>query len=202
MLVISVVHQKGGVGKTTLALNIAYCLAENLKVGIADTDLQGSISEIKDFLKGIDLVPIAKLKSPTAGVLDYDVVVIDTPPYLTHELHGIFMLSDFVLIPSKAGYLDALAIKSTIALYQEASKEKASLKGGIVLNMLMHNTSLNNEVREILENYDLPLLKTSISHRVSLARSPMTSGIFNSEDGRAKNEIVNLTEEILTYLYT
>lgn len=199
MLIISVVHQKGGVGKTTLALNLAYCLAENLKVGIADTDLQGSISEIADFLQGIDLIPLEKIRNREP--LTYDIILIDTPPYLTNQLHDIFLLSDFVLIPTKAGYLDALAVKATIALYKEALKEKPTLKGGVILNMLMHNTNLNEEIKEILEGYDLPLLQTTISHRVSFARSPMTSGVFNSDDSRAKNEIVNLTEEIFTYLY-
>jgi chromosome partitioning protein len=200
MLIISVVHQKGGVGKTTLALNLAYCLAENLKVGITDTDLQGSISEIEGFLQGIDLVPLEKVRNKEP--LDYDVLLIDTPPYLTNKLHDIFLLSDFVVIPTKAGYLDALAVKATIALYKEAQKEKPSLKGGIVLNMIMHNTNLNDEVKEILESYDFPMLKTAITHRVSFARSPMTSGIFNSDDSRAKTEIVNLADEILTYLYS
>lgn len=200
MLIISVVHQKGGVGKTTLSLNLAFCLSENLKVAITDTDLQGSISEIEEFIEGIDLVPLEKVRNKE--LLDYDVLVIDTPPYLTDKLHEIFLISDFVLIPTKAGYLDALAVKATISLYKEAKKQKPSLKAGMILNMVMHNTSLNNEVKEILADYDLPLLKTQISQRVSFARSPMTNGIFNSEDEKAKTEIVNLADEILNYLHS
>lgn len=200
MLIISVVHQKGGVGKTTLALNLAFCLSENLKVGITDTDLQGSISEIEEFIKGIDLVPLEKVRNKEP--LDYDVLVIDTPPYLTNRLQDIFLISDFVLIPTKAGYLDALAVKATIALYKEAEKQKPSLKAGIVLNMIMHNTNLNDEIKDILDSYDLPVLTAQISHRVSFARSPMTNGIFNSEDERAKAEIVNLADEILNHLHS
>jgi chromosome partitioning protein len=200
MLIISVVHQKGGVGKTTLSLNLAFCLSENLKVAITDTDLQGSISEIEEFIKGIDLVPLEEVK--TQKLLAYDVLIIDTPPYLTNKLQEIFLLSDFVLIPTKAGYLDALAVKATIGLYKEAKKQKPNLKAGMVLNMVMHNTSLNNEVKEILADYDLPLLNTQITQRVSFARSPMTNGIFNSEDEKAKTEIVNLADEILNYLHS
>ena len=177
---------------------MAFCLSETLKVGITDTDIQGSISEIEEFITGIDLVPLEKVRNNEQ--LNYDVLVIDTPPYLTNKLHEIFLVSDFVLIPTKAGYLDALAVRATIGLYKEAQKQKNSLKAGIVLNMVMHNTNLNSEVKEILEGYDLPLLKTQISHRVSFTRSPMTNGIFNSEDERAKAEIVNLADEILTHL--
>jgi chromosome partitioning protein len=144
-------------------------------------------------------VPLEKVRNKEP--LDYDVLVIDTPPYLTNKLQEIFLMSDFVLIPTKAGYLDALAVRATIALYKEAKKEKPSLTAGMVLNMVMHNTNLNEEVKEILEGYDLPLLKSQISHRVSFARSPMTNGIFNSEDERAKTEVVNLADEILNHLH-
>lgn len=198
MLIISVVHQKGGVGKTTLSLNIAYCLSENLRVAIADTDVQGSISEIEDFITGIDLISIDRVNNKEH--LDYDVLVIDTPPYLTNKLHDIFIISDYILMPTKTGYLDALAIKATISLFKEAQKEKPQLRAGIVLNMVMANTKLNEEVKEILNTYEVPLLESYISHRVSLARSPMTNGVFNSEDEKAKIEIVNLTDEILSNL--
>ena len=200
MLVISVVHQKGGVGKTTLALNLAFCLSEKLKVAITDTDLQGSISEIEEFIQGIDLIPLEKVRNKEP--LDYDVLIVDTPPYLTNKLKDIFLISDFVLVPTKAGYLDALAVKATIGLYKQAQAEKPNLKAGIVLNMVMHNTSINDEVKEILQGYELPVLNTQISHRVSFTRSPMSNGIFNSDDEKAKTEIVNLADEILDYLYS
>ncbi|WP_026632620.1 ParA family protein [Dyadobacter alkalitolerans] len=197
MIVISVAHQKGGVGKTTLALNLAYCLSQDLKVAITDTDLQGSISDISPFLKDIELIPLSEIEKKVP--LPYDVVIIDTPPYLTDKLQDIFLLSDFVLIPTKAGYLDALAVRGTIALYDHAKKKKPSLKAGVVLNMLTR-TNLNDEVKEILDQYTLPMLKTTINQRVSYARSPMTAGVFNSEDDKAKNEMVDLAGEILGLL--
>jgi chromosome partitioning protein len=197
MIVISVAHQKGGVGKTTLALNLAYCLSKDLKVAITDTDLQGSISDISPFLKGIELIPLHKIQKKAR--LPYDVVIIDTPPYLTDKLQDIFLLSDFVLIPTKAGYLDALAVRGTIALYDQAKKKKPSLKAAVVLNMLTR-TNLNDEVKEILDQYTLPILKTTINQRVSYARSPMTAGVFNSDDDKAKTEMVDLSMEIFSLL--
>lgn len=198
MLIISVVHQKGGVGKTTLALNLAHCFAENLRVAISDTDLQGSMSEISEFMEGIDLVSLEQIHAQKK--LPYDILIIDTPPYLTNKLKEIFLLSDFVLIPTKPGYLDALAIRATIALFNEAALEKKSLQGGIVLNMVMHNTSINEEIKELLDGYNFRLLENYLTHRVSFARSPMTNGIFNSGDEKAKGEVVNVAGEILQIL--
>lgn len=198
MLIISIVHQKGGVGKTTLALNIAYCLSENLKVALTDTDLQGSLSGLSDFINGVDLVPLSAVKNQTLE--GYDVVLIDTPPYLSNELETIFSISDFVLIPTKAGYLDALAIRATISLFHKSQATRPHLKGGIVLNMLVHGTSLTEEVKELLNEYDMPLFDSSISQRVSYARSPMTGGVFRGEDEKAKKEILNLTNELIDYL--
>jgi chromosome partitioning protein len=58
MKIITVAHQKGGVGKTTLALNIGYCLKHSMRVAILDSDPQGSLSGIGEFsaLEGLDLV--------------------------------------------------------------------------------------------------------------------------------------------------
>lgn len=198
MIVITVAHQKGGVGKTTLALNLAYCLSKDLKVAITDTDLQGSISDISSFLKDIELIPLSKVEKDSTKK-KFEIVIIDTPPYLSDKLEDIFLMSDFVLIPTKAGYLDALAVRGTIALFDQAKKKKPSLKAGVVLNMLTR-TNLNEEVKEILDQYTLPLLKTTINQRVSYARSPMTAGVFNSEDDKAKTEMVDLSMEIFSMM--
>ncbi|WP_229599605.1 hypothetical protein [Runella rosea] len=68
------------------------------------------------------------------------------------------------------------------------------------MNMLQGRTSITEEVKTILKEYSIPLLETTIYHRVSLTRSPMTAGVFTGEDTKAKTEITNLTYEILNDL--
>jgi len=195
MKVITIAHQKGGVGKTTLAINLAYAFAESSKVAIVDADLQGSVTDLKGFLTGIDVVGLESLTKGELG--SYDLIVIDTPPYLSNRLEELFALSDFVLVPTKAGILDVMAIRATIALILKSIALKPVLKAGIVLNMVLPRTSLNEEVKQILIGYEVPILQTQIRQRVSYTRSPMTSGVFGSEDSAAKEEIINLASEII-----
>lgn len=199
MKIITVAHQKGGVGKTTLALNIAYCLKHSMRVAILDTDPQGSISGLNEYLglEGLDLISIDNLDTARNS---YDIAIIDTPPYLSSLLPDFFKISDYVLVPTKAGVLDIMAIRATIQLLEEAKLKNSELKSGIVLNMIQPNTKLTADIKNQLSVYSTPVLNTMITQRVNYARSPLMGGIFETEDDKAKNEIINLTKEILLNL--
>lgn len=203
MKTITVAHQKGGVGKTTIALNLAYCFADSAKVAITDTDLQGSIYSLGNLVQGVDLVsPDEVLAGKVSG---YDVLIVDTPPYLSTRLSDLFALSDFVLIPTKAGLLDVLAIRSTIDLLQKAMAKRPDLKAGIVLNMVMPRYSMTGEVTDALAEYaegehGIGVLSTLIHQRISYVRSPQTAGVFNSTDERAKDEIQQVAISIINQL--
>lgn len=201
MRIITVAHQKGGVGKSTLVLNLAYCLAESRRVAVVDTDPQGSINDLAvgNMVQTIDLVdPGLVMAQKLTG---YDFVVIDTPPYLTSQLAKLFALSDYVLIPTKTGIMDVMAIRRTIELLQSVMDQQPRLKAGIVLSMVNPlRNSLTAEVKEALEAYALPLLPTMIHQRVSFARSPMTAGVVSGSDEKAIQEVINLTSDILTQL--
>ena len=199
MKIITVAHQKGGVGKTTLALNLAACFAQGLSVGVLDTDVQGSLSSIKDELEGITFVPFDG-KLDQLARQPFDILVVDTPPYLTNQLPDLFAVSDFVLVPSKVGFFDVMAIKATIELLAQAEQKRPQLKYGVVLNMVKPRTALNKSVQEILSSYGAILLTTTIADRVSYTRSALTSGVFSSDDEKAKEEITSLADEILTAL--
>jgi chromosome partitioning protein len=199
MKIITVAHQKGGVGKTTLALNLAACFKDDLRVGLLDTDVQGSLSGLVDMLEGIELIPFNNDLASLRAV-EKDILIIDTPPYLTNQLPALFEASDFVLVPSKVGFLDVMAVRATIQMLKEVQTRKKELKAAIVLNMVKPRTNMNDEIREILKDYDIPVLKTSISDRVSYSRSPIMSGVFAGDDEKAKTEITALADEIFSFL--
>jgi len=193
--IITIAHQKGGVGKSTLPINLALAFRDQLNVALVDTDLQGSLYHIRDEFPDLPVIGLDKLTD--IQQLDFDLVVVDTPPYLSSRLPELFLYSDFILVPTKAGFFDVMAIRSTLALIKEAQHKAPRIKSGIVLNMIKPRSGITQEVSGLLGNLDTPVLQTKIHDRVSIARSSMTGGVLNGPDARAKTEIMSLTEEIV-----
>jgi len=193
--IITLAHQKGGVGKSTLALNLALCFKDQLRVALIDSDVQGSIYHLKEEFPELDI--LAPDKIGEIPKLDYDLIIVDTPPYLSNRLKELFGYSDYVLVPTKAGFFDVMAIKSTLALIKFSQAQNQNLKAGIVLNMLKPRSGITAEVVELLNTLGTPLLRTHIFDRVSFARSSMTSGVFKSTDQKAIEEVAFLAEEIV-----
>lgn len=196
--IITLANQKGGVGKSTVAMNLGLCFQYQLRVAIVDADLQGSIYHIRDDFPNLDILSLSNtvdLKS-----LDYDLIIIDTPPYLSTQLNDLFAQSDFVLIPTKAGFFDVRAIRSTLMLVKFAQAKNDRLKAGILLNMLKPRSGITAAVSSLLDTLGTTVLKTRIYDRVSLAKSSMTDGVIKGTDKKAIEEILSLAEEILEIL--
>jgi len=198
--IITIAHQKGGVGKSTLAINLALCFQDQLSVALVDTDLQGSLYHIREDFP--ELVVIGADQLADIEKLAYDLIIVDTPPYLSGKLPELFQHSDFILIPTKAGFFDVMAIRSTLALIKEAQRKVPHIKAGIVLNMVKPRSGITKDVAELLQSMDTPLLKTRVHDRVSIARSSMTAGILKGNDPKAKEELMMLAEEVVEQIST
>lgn len=209
-VIITLAHQKGGVGKTTLALNLYDHFTRNgTKCAIVDADAQSSIAHLYETMghqEGwgeLEIIPRGAFKN--FGELENlggrDVLFIDTPPYLSAELPEIFRISDFILVPCKPSPLDALAIKNTVATIKQAQAGKPGLKAGIVLNMTVSGTGFNAQARLALEGYDVPVFKSEIGNRVAYSRSLFISRSVHSEkNNKAAAEIAALAGEIINHL--
>jgi len=193
--IITVAHQKGGVGKSTLAMNLAVCFQDQLSVALVDTDLQGSIVDLQEHLPGLTVMQEDNFESIKAA--KQELIIIDTPPYLSNRLPELFLISDYVLIPTKAGFFDVMAIRSTLALVKQAQVKQPQLKAGIVLNMIKPRSGVTQEVLNLLQSFDTPVLRTMVHDRVSFTRSPITGGVLAGVDVKAKEEITGLAEEIV-----
>lgn len=190
--IILITHQKGGVGKSTLTFNLAQNISNSAKVAVLDFDLQGSLSQLQEIVTDFDIIPyqdeIEKIE-----YLQYDFIFIDTPPYLSNHLPKLIALADLIIVPTKAGILDLLAIKNTIELIEQEDKNKNAM---VVFNMIKPNTTLTLDILIGLEEYNIQIAETHISDLVAFTRSVLYKGV--KQDANAQKQIDKLTEEILT----
>ena len=189
--IILITHQKGGVGKSTLTFNLAQNLSGNAKVAVLDLDHQGSLIQIKKLVEGFTITSDESVLTEE----HIDFVFIDTPPYLSDKLPELIKRSDLILVPTKAGVLDLLAIEGTLDLIRKRSKEKNTM---IVLNMIKHNTTLTTDIIEELNTTDFRVASTHISDLVVFTRSVLLKGVESNPN--AQRQIDGLTKEILTAL--
>jgi chromosome partitioning protein len=206
-LIISVAHQKGGVGKSTLALNLTSFFKRNgAESAVVDADAQGSISNLissfgaDNAYGSVNLIPRNSFKSFTelTKMNQYQVLLIDTPPYLSSNLSEIFEISDFVLVPTKPAVFDMFAIEGTIELINEAKKTKPELRTGVVINMSATGAKHVEEIRNYMKNKGINVLNTEIAKRIEFERCLLYSdSIFSTSDEKAKDEISRLGNEIM-----
>jgi chromosome partitioning protein len=192
--IILITHQKGGVGKSTLTFNLAQNIAANSRVAVLDFDLQGSLSQLEELVTDFKIIPYQD-KLESISELQYDFIFIDTPPYLSNHLAKLISISDLIIVPTKAGILDLLAIKSTLAIIEQ---EKRTIDTLVVFNMIKPNTTLTLDILIGLEEYNVKIANTHISDLVAFTRSVLLKGVSN--DKNAQKQIDQLTEEILTKL--
>lgn len=210
-VILTFAHQKGGVGKSTLSLNIASYFARNgVSCAIIDSDVQGSITDTFASYADKDgkLGGVALLKKEEFGsfkeltkVEDYDLLVIDTPPFLTNNLSELFLISNFVVIPMRPAINDFFALNRTKQFVKEFLKINPSVKTGIVLNMTVKGSSFSNQIREELKETEIMVLNSEIVHRVEFTRYLLYApNIFETKDEKAKAEIAALGDEIFEML--
>ena len=190
--IILITHQKGGVGKSTLTFNLASNLKESAKVCILDMDNQGSLLNISE-LSQVPIFTSDKLNEKLKE--EYDFIFIDTPPYLSNQLPKLIAITDLIIVPTKAGILDLLAIKNTLEMIEIANRTDDTL---IVFNMIKANTTLTLDILIGLEEYKVKIANTHISDLVSFTRSVLLKGV--SKDQNAQRQIDQLTKEILLKL--
>ena len=204
---ISIQNQKGGVGKTTLAIHISHALAlKGARVLLVDADPQGSArdwaaarSDKPPFsVIGLDRPTLHRDLPPLAK--DYDHVVIDGPPRVSELARSAIIAADLVVVPIQPSPYDVWAADEVIKLIREASVFKETLKSVFVINRRIVNTAIGRDVGDALAEYLIPVLKTVVSQRVSFAESAAAGGTVLDTDptGAAAKEILALTEEILS----
>jgi len=207
--IISILNQKGGVGKTTLAVHLTTALArKSRRVLLLDADPQGSALDWAAARHGTPLFPVVGLpknsihKELPALAGDYEFVVIDGPPRVYDVARSAIMASDLVLIPVQPSPYDVWAAKEIIDLLTEAAVYKPSLQKAFVINRKIVNTAIGRDVTEALSGYPITVLQTTIGQRVAFAESA-TQGLTVFEldpDMLASQEMNQFANEIESLL--
>ena len=207
--VITISQQKGGTGKTTLAVHLAVAFIKyhSLKVAIIDTDPQGSLGKwfmIREERK----VSNENLTFKTASLWgaqyesktlknDHDIVIIDTPPKIESDARPSIEAADLVLIPMAASHLDFWATGAIVDIAKKANKKIL-----VQINRSSQRSKLINKTNDFIKSLDLSSTKTIIGNR-QIYTSSMGEGktaVEKQKKGSAVEEIKNLSEQILLEL--
>jgi chromosome partitioning protein len=206
-MIIGVLNQKGGTGKTTISVNLAavFATAGN-RVLLVDADPQGSSLAWSAAREADPLFPVVGMAKPTLHrdmpevARDYDVVVIDGAPRVNELGRAAIMASDLVVIPVQPSPYDVWATQDTVQLITEAQQYKEKLKAVFVINRKIVNTALGRDVGAALAGFGFPVSEVSLCQRVIYAESAAQglAVIEAGPDSEAAKEIARFAETIIS----
>ena len=203
-MIISVVNQKGGVGKTTVAINLAAMLRRNnFNLVLLDADPQGSATQWHDVEENqaFEVIhhPDPVRPADTEALLQrYDHIVIDAPPAIGEISRSVLSVSDLAIVPLSPSPLDIWSCWGTLEMISEVQRENPDLKAKLLVSRKIPGTRVGREAREAMEVFETEIFQSELCQRVAYVDS-MTSGVSVMQyapGSKAMQEIESLFEEI------
>ncbi len=207
-MIVSILNQKGGVGKTTLAVHLArYFTKKGQETVLIDSDSQGSSMDWHERSGGDLVFTVAH----PASTLPYDVkkyinmgcqwIFIDGVPQVSAKTASAIKCSDIVLIPVQPSPYDVWASSDVVELiktHQHMNFGKPY--GAFVISRKIVNSNLGKDVHESLQGYELPVFKSVTCQRVVYPHSANIGSTVLDMGNDAKegaNEIEEIAKELI-----
>ncbi|MFZ1431201.1 MAG: ParA family protein [Geminicoccaceae bacterium] len=205
MKVLSLISQKGGVGKTTLATALVVAaIQDGKRVVLIDLDPQASATFWKDTRKddtlAVTSAPASRLKHVLAAAADAkaDLAVIDTPPFAKDIAFEAAERADFVLIPTRPAVLDVMAMTRTLELIRTFQRRAA-----VVLTFCPPTGKEIDDTEGAIRALGAELCPVRIGTRIAYSRAQQSGQAAQEIDpqGKAAREVQELYRYTHKHLY-
>lgn len=208
MPVLSIVNEKGGVGKTTITTHLARGLQKLGKdVLLVDSDPQGSL---RDWYAAAgednDLPPILVADRPqlfkNVDQFKKEWTIIDGAPSIESLSASIIKISDYILIPVQPSPYDIWATESLVCMIKSHQELADRPQAAFIISRQIGGTKITKETRKALEDYDFPVFKNATTQRIVYPRTAAqgTTALDEDPNGLGAKEIQEIIKEVLEWV--